>query len=96
MKLHAFSIRRKLMMGLLVVETATVLLAGVTYMWLSSIVTRQQTIEDLRSVATLVGENCQAALAFGIPEDAEDVLGTFITRPSIRLARVYVHSLGNP
>ena len=89
MKLYASSIRGKLMTLMMVVGTAAVLLAGVAYTSLSSVVTRRQTVEDLRGVADLVGGNCQAALAFGIPEDAEDVLGTLNTRPSIRLARVY-------
>ena len=89
MKRRTFSIRGKLMTLMMVVGAAAVLLAGITYTTLSSVVTRRQTIEHLHSMAGLVGGNCQAALAFGIPEDAEDILGTLNTRPSIRLARVY-------
>ena len=50
---------------------------------------RKQAAGNLESVARLIGHNCQVALTFDIPEDAEMMLSALSSRPSIVRASVY-------
>ena len=50
---------------------------------------------DLTGLAQVVGHNCQVALAFDIPEDAQKVLSSLSTRPSIISALILAPS-GKP
>jgi PAS domain S-box-containing protein len=50
---------------------------------------RSQAADNLESVAKLIGHNCQVALSFNIPEDAEKMLLALSAKPSVVLAVVY-------
>jgi PAS domain S-box-containing protein len=82
------SIRTKLTVLLLSVSTAAVLAATLAFYSLVSNQYRQSYRTDLESLAGILAANCQASLAFGIPEDAEQLLHSLKSRPSIINARI--------
>ncbi len=53
---------------------------------------RNQITEELSSLATVIGDNSAAALAFDDPEAAEEVLGGLRSIPSITCAAIYTQT----
>jgi len=83
------SIRKKLTLIVMVTSATAVLLATLSFYTLFVKNYRQAYRHDLVSLAAVLGHNCQAALAFHIPEDAEKVLSSLRARPSIVYADVH-------
>lgn len=80
------TIRKKLTLLLMVTSTITVLLACAVFYIMTSKQLKQAHEADLSSLAQMIGNNCSAALAFRLPEDAEQLLASLTAKPSISLA----------
>ncbi len=83
------TIRRKLMAIMLVTSTLTVFIASSAFIAFSWFARRQALERDLASLAPAIGNTCEVALQFGIPDDAERILATVEARPAIVLACIY-------
>jgi signal transduction histidine kinase len=80
---HNLTIRKKLTGIMMFTSVAAVLLAGVLFILFSYYESRQETVHDLIGLSDVIGRNCQAALMFNIPEDADKILSTLAAQPSI-------------
>lgn len=83
------SIRKKLSLLLMGISTAAVLAACLTFYYLIVDRYQQAYLDDLHSLANITSANCVASLAFGIPEDAEELLASLANRPSIIAATIH-------
>lgn len=68
------SISHRLTLILLGTSFVAVFLACMAFISFSFLSGRWATIHDLHALSRITGHNCQAALAFGIPEDAAEML----------------------
>ena len=84
-----WTIKSKLTAILMFTSTLAVLLACSAFMVFDYFERRWDLVEDLSSIAEMTGRNCEAALAFDIPEDANKMLSAMATKPSILIARIY-------
>ena len=50
---------------------------------------RENYLQDIQSLTKVVAFNCEAALTFNIPEDAERMLQALENRPSILAANMF-------
>ncbi len=82
------SIRTKLTLLLLGISTTAVLAATLAFYSLVVDQYRKSYQEDLQSLAGILADNCRASLAFRIPEDAEQLLLSLKSRPSVVTARI--------
>jgi len=82
------SIRTKLTLVLLSLSTTAVLAATLAFYSLVVDHYRQSYQEDLQSLAGILADNCRASLAFRIPEDAEQLLHSLKSRPSVVNAKI--------
>lgn len=83
------TIKRKLTILMMATSTVAILLAGAIFMTFTIYAHRQETVSDLTSLADVFGRNCQVALKFDIPEDAEKMLTAIAARPSVVWASVH-------
>lgn len=83
------SIRNKLIMTLMGVTAVAVLAASVAFYGFMIDHYRKAYHNDIASLANVIGSNCQASLAFDIPEDAQKTLKSLENRPSILSATIY-------
>ncbi|MCP5103796.1 MAG: PAS domain S-box protein [bacterium] len=87
--LDRLSIKRKLVLIIMLVSSAAILLAGgafTTYQWIAF---RHRMVHGLSVQAEMVAANCTGALSFNVPKDAVEVLDSLKARESIELACVY-------
>ncbi len=85
------SIKRKLVLMIMLVSSAAMLLAGgafITYQWFSF---RQRMVFDLSTHAKILADNLTGAIAFNDPLDAESVLKSLEARLPIVSAYVYLN-----
>jgi PAS domain S-box-containing protein len=88
-RIRDLSIRKKLILIIMSTSAAAVLF-GSLFLYLMIIKQYQHLYRsDLAGLARVVGDNCEAALAFDIPEDAHKVLSSLSARPSINSASIY-------
>ena len=71
------------------ISTVAVLTACLTFFMLIVDRYRQSYVDDLDSLTSITGANCSASLAFGIPEDALQLLSSLSERPSIVTAVIH-------
>ncbi len=83
------SIKSKLFFIIAGTASGAVLAVAVLCYWQICSIYRQAYRADLLNQAAIVGANSQAALSFGIPEDARDILATLGHRPSIIGAAIF-------
>ncbi len=83
------SIKSKLFFIIAGTASGAVLAVAVVCYWQICSIYRQAYRADLLNQAAIVGANSQAALSFGIPEDARDILATLGHRPSIIGAAIF-------
>lgn len=83
------TIRAKLTMILMAVSAAAILLAGVSAFAIGLFMGVRSLKSDLVTLAQVLGDNCQAALTFNVPEDADEILATLRKKSSIDLAAIY-------
>ncbi len=86
------TIRKKLTLILMLTSATAVLMACLPFYAMVVDHYRQSYRDDLTSLAKVLGYNCQAALAFNIPEDADKVLESLKARPSISFAEIHDNS----
>src|SRR2546425_5336467 len=87
--LKSLSIRQKQMLIIMATSSAALLLAGAVFVMFEVISVRNSMTENLSSLASVVGENCTAALSFQDPTVARELLGTLSKQPHIVAACVY-------
>ncbi len=83
------SIKGKLFFIIAGTASGAVLAVAILCYWQICSIYRQAYRADLLNQAAIVGANSQAALSFGIPEDARDILATLGHRPSIIGAAIF-------
>ena len=88
-KFRNWTIRTKLTVILMATSTVAVFLAGLAGIAFSVYESRLWHEKHLDSIIGMISYNCQAALAFGIPEDAEKILSSLDTDESIIMACIY-------
>jgi sensor histidine kinase regulating citrate/malate metabolism len=88
-RIRDLSIRKKLILIIMSTSAAAVLL-GSLFLYLMLINQYERSYRnDLAGLARVVGDNCEVALAFDIPEDAQKVLSSLRSRLSITAASIY-------
>src|SRR5690349_4468492 len=83
------SIRRKLMLITMMTSGVALTVAAASFLSSDVISVRRDMLEDLHSLARVIGANCQASLTFNVQTDATNVLSALKARPSIVSAGVY-------
>jgi PAS domain S-box-containing protein len=89
MILRNLTIRKKLTIIMMFTSLAALIPAGASFITYSYYGHRQETVRDMSSLADVVGRNCQVAVAFDIPEDAEKMLAALAAQPSNASAYIY-------
>lgn len=83
------SIKRKLTLILMATSTFAVLVACILFYYLVVQHFERTYRKDLSTLTSIVGSNCQVALAFNVPEDATRLLASVKGRKSIMAVRIY-------
>ncbi len=83
------TLHQKLRLGLMTVSTVAVLLACATFIVFSLILSRRAAVRDGTCLARVIANNCQAALAFDVPDDATKILGALRDTPAVTSAVIY-------
>ncbi len=83
------TIRTKLSLFVMATSTMAVLLVCLMFYGLVARHFQLAYQQDLRTLTTIVGHTCKAALVFNVPEDADTVMDSLKSRPSIVAARLY-------
>ncbi|MBN1764553.1 MAG: PAS domain S-box protein [Sedimentisphaerales bacterium] len=87
--LHKMTIRKKMTLIMMLTSMIAVFLAGVIFIIFSYYTHQRASVRDLTGLAEVLGRNCQVALSFDIPEDAEKMLSALEARPSVVYACIY-------
>jgi signal transduction histidine kinase/ActR/RegA family two-component response regulator len=82
-------LRRRLMASMLLISAAAIVLTCSALILYELITTRDETLEQVATLARIVSANSTAALAFRDEQDAQEVLATLRTEPSIVAAALY-------
>ncbi|TAN40046.1 MAG: PAS domain S-box protein [Nitrospirae bacterium] len=88
MKFRDMTIRKKLTVLLLGAGAAAVMIACIIFYIMTTAHLRRSYEEGVAGLAQVMARNCEAALAFRIPEDAERVLGSLSANRSVTYAVV--------
>jgi signal transduction histidine kinase/HAMP domain-containing protein len=83
------SIQTRLIFIMMLTSMTAVLLVGIITAVLSLFASRQNTIDNLESIARVLGNNCQVALMFALPQDAVVVLSGLQAHATIDYACLY-------
>src|SRR5262249_39550305 len=83
------SLRHWLLMLTMVTSGIGVLLGCAAFFFYDSYEAKRRKVEELKSVADLVGTNCEAALAFDDPLSGTKLLSALATRQNIRAGVLY-------
>ena len=86
--LRNLTIRKKLTAILMITSLAAVLIAYIAGMVLTTTSRVRTLASGLENLADIIGRNCQAAIAFDVPDDARQVLSALRADRSIRLGYV--------
>ncbi len=87
--IRKLTIKRKLITIIMLTSVTAVLIAESIFMGYSIYTHRKNLMNDLTSLAEVIGNNCKVILEFDVPEDASKVLSTLDARESIIFARIY-------
>ena len=87
-KVRVLSIRRKLIYLMMATSASVLLLATLGFILNEISIFKKTTIEDMSSIARIIGVNSSAALSFGDRVAAKEVLASLSTEPSIRYAAI--------
>lgn len=83
------SIRKKLSLALVATSSIAVLAACIAFYTITLNHYKEAYHNDIQSLTKVIAYNCQAALTFDIPEDAEKMLLALEQRPTILSANIY-------
>jgi len=89
MQFRDFSVRRKLMALMMVASTAALLLACIVLLGYDLITARQTSASHLSTLSQIIADNSKAALSFGDPKAASEVLGALKAESHVRAAYIY-------
>lgn len=84
------SLRTKLSFLLLLASATATFIASVLLVSCWAYFSIQSLQEDLEATADALGRNCVAAILFDTPNDAEKILETLKSKPSISTARIFI------
>src|SRR3979490_3156094 len=87
--LYALSIRRRLLLLTMLTSAIGVLPGCVGYLVYDYYQERRQKMEEIQSLAAIIGTNATAALAFDDAESATKLLESLRARPHIRMGVLY-------
>ena len=83
------SIRKKLFLGIMGTSSIAVLAVCIAFYTFTINQYKEAYHKDIQSLTKVIAFNCQAALTFDIPEDAEKMLLALENRSSILAANIY-------
>jgi signal transduction histidine kinase len=83
------TIKSKLTAIMMVTSAVAVLVSCIVFIIFSLMQYHQFHLRELAILTDVIGHNCQAALKFDIPEDAEKVLSSLDADPSVIFACIY-------
>ena len=86
---HHVSIRHRMMAVVMGTSAVAAIFGSVCYVVVAVAMNWQDTVRDSLSLARITGENCEAALAFQIPSDAENILASLKSKSSVSRAVLY-------
>ena len=89
MKFRDFSVRRKLMVLMMAASTAALLLACIVLMGYDLVTARQSSASHLSTLSQIIADNSKAALSFGDPKAAGEVLSALKAEGHVRAAFIY-------
>lgn len=84
-----FSISTKLVAIIMTVSAVAMLIAGSSFVMFQVFAFRDRLANDLATLATMVGDNCNAAFVFDDPVDAQSVLESLAAQHDILKAYVF-------
>jgi len=87
--LPSVSLKAKLMGIIMGTSTVALFLAAAGFVAYELVTFRERMVRNLSSETTLVGANCAAALMFDRPDEAEEMLGAFLTQKYVVTAVLY-------
>jgi len=83
------AIRHKLEVVIMLTCVTALALAALIFISYHFMDARHEMVQNLKLHAEMIGTNCQAALAFNAPHDAEAILGTLAMEPGIAYACIH-------
>jgi PAS domain-containing protein len=83
------TIKRKLMLIIMLTSTIALLLAGTLNLFHQYIKIRQELIRSISCYAQIIGENCRAAISFEDAKDTSEVIKSLDAESSIVFACIY-------
>jgi len=89
MTFRNFSVRRKLMVLMLAASTAALLLACIVLMGYDLVTARQSSASHLSTLSQIIADNSKAALSFGDPKAAAEVLSALKAESHVRAAFIF-------
>src|SRR5580765_3763820 len=89
--LYALSIRKRLLLLTMLTSAIGVLPGCIGYLIYDYRQERRQKMEEVQSLAAIIGTNAIAALAFDDAESATKLLESLHTRPHVRMGVLYNH-----
>ncbi|MGI9168537.1 MAG: response regulator [Pyrinomonadaceae bacterium] len=89
------SIKRKLTMIMMLISIVALVLSCASFIVYDQIFSRRAMVHDLTSLAEIIGSNSTAAITFGDPDSATEILAALSARPRITSACIY-SSEGKP
>ena len=89
MNFRALSIEQKLTLVVVATTAAALFLASSVLITRHALTTESQLVEDLDTLAQIVGNNSKAALSFGDAQDAAEVLDALKDKPNLLAACLY-------
>ncbi|MBN1764234.1 MAG: PAS domain S-box protein [Sedimentisphaerales bacterium] len=87
--LKNLTIKHKLISIIMLTSIVAMLIAGSAYIIYEQVMFRKEMVNSAFCYAAMIGDNCQAALAFGDIADAQETLASLRAKPSICYACVY-------
>jgi PAS domain S-box-containing protein len=83
------AIRHKLVVVIMLTCITALALAALIFISYHFMDARHEMVQNLKLHAEMIGTNCQAALAFNAPHDAEAILGALAMEPGIAYACIH-------
>ncbi|MDY0039081.1 MAG: ATP-binding protein [Desulforhabdus sp.] len=83
------SIKLKLTVVMMAICTIVLLVATIAFLSYELISSRRTMVQDLSTLAKVIGINCSAALLFDDPEAAQETLSALVAEPHIIAAAIY-------
>jgi signal transduction histidine kinase/DNA-binding response OmpR family regulator len=83
------SIKRKLTLIMMLTSIIALVLSCASFIVYDQIFSRRAMVQDLRSLAEIVGSNSTAAITFNDPDSATEILAALSARPQITYAYIY-------